>query len=284
MKECVTVSMPCFNCRSYLKKAVSSVLSQTYTNLILVVFNDASTDAPWDVLRNIHDRRLFRFNASENQSLFFAHEVVALATRDRYFLTHDADDWSEPRRLELLMRTMLEANADCVVSDLAVREYVNGSPHHCGIRSNARVREPLLPNFQHRADHHALFRKDALRRVGGYFGGFRYGYDTLLMNLLLMTSKVEYCAAPLYNYLRRQDSLTQSPNTGKSSPARAAVHVRLKQMFFDAYGHYSRFLDGKISSGDLSKSIRSIAARHVASQQRINITAESERLKYLIYG
>jgi len=104
------------------------------------------------------------------------------------------------------------------------------------------------------------------------------------MNFMLMISRVEYCPEPLYNYLVRQNSLTQSPRTGKGSPARAAVQERLRAMFFDAYDAYAQFLVGHLSSRDLTRRIRSIAARNVSHLQRLKIASECARLRRMMYG
>ncbi len=57
----VAVSIPFYRCRALLRRAVVSILNQTYTNLILVVVNDGD-QPPWEVLDDIKDSRPFKFD------------------------------------------------------------------------------------------------------------------------------------------------------------------------------------------------------------------------------
>lgn len=60
----VSVVMPAYNAEKYIGEAIRSVQSQTYTNWILLVIDDCSTDHTVDVVQafvNTDDRiRLFR--------------------------------------------------------------------------------------------------------------------------------------------------------------------------------------------------------------------------------
>src|SRR6266702_4236633 len=112
----VTVSLPYHRCRAHLRRAVESILSQSYGNLLLVVINDGDTDEPWDLLSDISDRRLVRHNLGAQRGRYFADHVVHAATSDEYFLIQDADDWSDESRLAHLMDSLTEHNADFSLS------------------------------------------------------------------------------------------------------------------------------------------------------------------------
>src|SRR5207248_437735 len=79
---------------------------------------------------------------------------------------------------------------------------------------------PLGPEVAHVLDHHSLFSTEALRAVGGCYGGMRIGFDTLLMNILLMAGEVAGVEEVLYHRSVRATSLTGSQATGFGSPAR----------------------------------------------------------------
>src|SRR5712692_1784143 len=98
-KTHVTVSIPYFQCKQYICKAVESILGQSHTNLTLVVVNDGDDDPPWDQLTYIDDPRLVRFDMRSNHGRYFADTVVLNATTDNYLVIQDADDWSEPDRI-----------------------------------------------------------------------------------------------------------------------------------------------------------------------------------------
>lgn len=112
----ITVSIPYFRCQSYIRKAVESILAQTHRGLLVIVVNDGDDQATWGELTHIDDPRLIRFDLKANRGRYFADAVVLNTIDSPYFAVQDADDWSEPQRLAVLLRALREAHADAVSS------------------------------------------------------------------------------------------------------------------------------------------------------------------------
>ena len=53
----ISVIMNCLNCAKYLKEAIDSVYAQTYTNLEIIFWDNASTDRSAEIARS-YDGRL----------------------------------------------------------------------------------------------------------------------------------------------------------------------------------------------------------------------------------
>ncbi|MDQ3669761.1 MAG: glycosyltransferase, partial [Actinomycetota bacterium] len=276
--EAVTVSIPYYGCKAYIRRAVESVLAQTHRNLVVVVVNDADPDPPWDELATIDDPRLVRFDLTANGGRYLADAIVLAASPSPYLLIHDADDWSEPDRVEKLLRRLVEQRADVAVSSIEV------SRARSGIRRVGRplLDAPLGPRVRHRVDHYALFRTDALVRVGGCYGGLRIGYDTLLMNLMLMTASVALVDEPLYHRVIRPGSLTTSSTTGFGSRERARAQQEVERRYRLAYEAFRKHADGGIGRAGLEESLCAIARREVSDTDDRRITREGERLRPLL--
>lgn len=276
---CVTVTIPYYRCKAHIRKAVSSILGQTYARLRLVVVNDGDPDPPWDVLDDIKDSRLVRVDLTANRGRYFADAVVLRATPDPFYLIQDADDWSAPNRLAVLLERLRSTDHLGVVS---AAQWWRQAPNGDGARSPIRrltyeaLDQPLTRSFAFRSDHHGLFRTEALRAIGGYYGGFRIGYDTLIMNLLMMLGPVGFVNETLYHRVIRSNSLTTSAATGMRSPRRSAVHDRLQTLYREAYARYrARGCDGDARAEALSR----IATRHVADAERQALAMEAKRLR-----
>src|SRR5271166_1826071 len=129
---------------------------------------------------------------------------------------------------------MLEAKSDLAVSaQPQFCETSEGTPYQIAVRWDRMSREKtaqqftVIPwiseDFLYRAPHHGLVRKTALERIGGYYGGFRVGWDTLLTNVIMMTGSISWIPEQLYYRLVRSDSLTHSTQTGTASAYANAV-------------------------------------------------------------
>src|SRR5208282_5726799 len=93
-----------------------SLLTQTHRSLTVVVINDGDLDPPWARLAHIWDPRLVRFNLNANHGPYFATAVALNATSASFLLIQDADDWSSPNRVEVLLSNLQEHHTDFAFS------------------------------------------------------------------------------------------------------------------------------------------------------------------------
>lgn len=276
---CVTVSIPYFRNRSYLRRAVDSILAQTYRNLRLVVVNDGDADPPWPVLEDITDPRLVRFDIEENRGRYFADAVVLDATPDDYFMVQDADDWSESARLAMLMQTLQRDHASAALSSSRHFRAAGRTLQRRGREAYPASARALTQQFLHRGNHHALFEVSALRALGGYYAGFRVGYDTLLVNLLLMAADVAYVDEPLYNRFAHGASLTAAPETGLSSALRRQATRQLAALYRNAHASWIEHQAGSIDAHELRARIASMVRACISPADQTALTDNAARLR-----
>ena len=273
-ERAITVSLPYYHCRPFLRRAVESVLGQTHGDLTLIVLNDGETPEPWDLLADIRDSRLVRFDLDANRGRYFADAVALAATTDRYFMVQDADDWSSIDRAALLYEVLREDNAGAAFS--ALNEYVG---ERCKKLSYAKCTQAPLPQLSHIAYHVGLYRTEALRAIGGYYGGFRFGYDFLLVGLMSLTARLAYVDLPLYHHDIREGSLRTSPDTGLGSEARQAVRVRLSNLYDQAYQGFREYVAGHRSLEGLRRLTAALASTNVTAQDAHALDVQSSRLR-----
>lgn len=102
-----SVIIPLYNKAPYVRKAVESVIKQTFGNWELIVVDDGSTDGGGDVVRSFSDNRI-RFVKQENAGVSVARNRGVAKSTAPYICFLDADDWWEPTFLEEMAKLIAE--------------------------------------------------------------------------------------------------------------------------------------------------------------------------------
>jgi glycosyltransferase involved in cell wall biosynthesis len=105
----VSVVMPVYNAAAFLPEALGSLCEQSFGDFEVVVVNDGSTDGSEGIIAEWagRDRRI-RCVDQENTGIIGALNRGIAEARGEYVARMDADDVSEPRRLERQVRVLDE--------------------------------------------------------------------------------------------------------------------------------------------------------------------------------
>lgn len=108
--------MPAYNASAFLRRSITSVQDQTYTNWELLIVDDGSTDDSWEIVQSFcaEDPRIQLLCNQHGGTARARNTAIAVAQGD-YFAFIDADDVYHPRYLELLIHSALTECADLVV-------------------------------------------------------------------------------------------------------------------------------------------------------------------------
>ena len=97
----VSILMPIYNTAPFLREAVDSMLSQTFTDFELIALNDCSPDNAEEILNGYSDPRIVRYRGEKNVGLSNILNVGMEMARGRYIARMDSDDISLPNRLQV---------------------------------------------------------------------------------------------------------------------------------------------------------------------------------------
>ncbi|WP_165040336.1 glycosyltransferase family 2 protein [Dysgonomonas sp. ZJ709] len=96
----ISVIMPVYNGESFVEKAISSILNQSYTNFELIIINDGSTDSSEQIILSFKDTRIVYLKNEVNLKLIKSLNKGIVFAKGRYIARMDADDISLPDRFE----------------------------------------------------------------------------------------------------------------------------------------------------------------------------------------
>ena len=96
----ISIVMPSYNCSSFIKETVDTVISQTYKNWELIIVDDCSTDDTLMVLKQLtkQDSRIQYIKLEKNSGAAVARNMGIAVSKGEYIAFLDSDDlWREDK-------------------------------------------------------------------------------------------------------------------------------------------------------------------------------------------
>ena len=131
-KPFVSVVIPTFNHAPLLKRALDSVVAQTYSDWEAIVINNFSTDETIDVVNSFKDDRIKLVNFKNNGIIAASRNQGIQLAQGKFVAFLDSDDNWYPKKLERCIdHVMLGATLVChgemwINSDLSTRAVMYG--------------------------------------------------------------------------------------------------------------------------------------------------------------
>ncbi len=149
MSPRVSILFPVYKTAPFLKEAVDSMLSQTFTDFELIVLNDCSPDNAEEIMDTYDDSRIVRYRGEQNVGLGNVLNVGISMARGEYIARMDSDDISLPDRLQFQV-DYLDAHPEYDLVSVGMKEFGEGSVVHFydneteQIKFNALFYSPIL--------------------------------------------------------------------------------------------------------------------------------------------
>lgn len=159
-----------YNRAQYVREAIESVLSQTYQNWELLVFDDHSTDNTVEIVHSYADDRIHLYPSAQHEGLLAQRQRSLREVHGIYIAVLDSDDiWSSPDKLAKQV-AFLESHPDhCLVGTFIEVIDKDGVPikkDRYGATDTA-IRERILIRNQF-AHSSVLMRTACVKNTGGY--------------------------------------------------------------------------------------------------------------------
>ena len=216
MNDKISVIIPVYNVENYLKKCLDSVISQTYRNIEIILIDDGSTDTSGKICDEYakFDSRIVVIH-QENKGIGYVRNVGLDKATGVYIAFIDSDDYVEQNMLLNLYNSLKKYDSDIAVCSVW-RIEKNGIKERWidSFEKNVIFRDSnLFYLFLQRKFGFMLWNK-LFRAKFFYNIRFRNKMTAedleVLIQIFAKAQSVVYISTPLYYYVKRKDSLTET--------------------------------------------------------------------------
>ena len=226
--DLVSVIVPVWNVATYLPYCLKSLLNQTYSNLEIVLVDDGSDDGSEIICDQAaqSDQRV-KVIHKVNEGLSAARNSGTQIASGEWIVFVDSDDYVDVKYIEVLLAAARQSAADCALCRFQVTNKYHVSLGHddCAndiaavsrvevFNSNDAVQELLSERKASTAAWAKLAKTELWKRhlfpVGRNFEDLPVSWKVLADSSLVA---VVSTPPPLYFYVKRDSSITQSPSS-----------------------------------------------------------------------
>lgn len=215
----VSVVLPTYNRAHTLLRAITSVLSQDYREIELIVVDDGSTDDTASLLGGIADPRLRLIRHEQNRGVAAATNTGIRAARGNLIAFQDSDDEWLYGKLSRQMAAFSAAGENCVGVYCVKIVYGRDPDFSRGIRRIACVPGPgetvvqgdlreVLWRRNLVSPQTALCAREAALRLGGFDEKLRTDQDWDFFTRLCEMGTLAFVDTPLVNTYLQPDSIS----------------------------------------------------------------------------
>lgn len=168
MDKLVSVVVPNYNCAEYLDKCLQHVVNQTYTNLEIIVCDNASTDNSVEIINNWakKDKRIKVLTTEVNQGGMKCYNRMFFEATGEYIMIQDSDDWCHPQRVERQAAIMEQYGVGCCMTN-SVFYFGHGEIEYPDQPGSSVLSINDVPE-EDWAPATLMFRRDILDEIPGY--------------------------------------------------------------------------------------------------------------------
>ncbi len=165
----VSVIMGIYNCAETLAEAIDSILAQTYTDWQMIMCDDGSTDATYEIAQGYVEKYPDKFillKNEKNMGLNYTLNHCLSVAESEYVARMDGDDISLPERFEKQVQ-FLDAHPEYAIVSAPIEYFDEEGVFRVGTGNGEPVVKDIVkgPPFCHAP---CIIRRDAYIAVGGY--------------------------------------------------------------------------------------------------------------------
>lgn len=233
----VSIIVPIYNAEIYLTDCLSSIASQTYQNIEIILINDGSTDGSYNIAKSFCEKSSkFKLVNQANTGVAGARERGLRLAQGEFVIHADSDDLMAERAIEYLYESIIENS-----SNIAVGSYVEESKlgnkkiTHSNIDNDLFIRNILTGKY-HSGLWNKLIKMELCRDIG-FEKNINYMEDKLFLAKVLIKENISISITNKAVYFYRMVDNSYTNNITKESIASSIVVTgKVCDIFQDKYG------------------------------------------------
>ena len=206
----LSVVIPVYHVENYIRQCLDSVLTQTYTNMEIMIVDDGGKDGSLAICQEYAriDERI-RIISQENGGLSKARNVGVQHSTASYITFIDSDDFIHPKMFETMMKLMQENGVD-IVSCGSTRKEIEaelGSGEITTFHHDTLVSMGLCDQYV--SAWGKIYKRHVLETVPFPEGRVFEDLGTLY-KIFNESNGMVYVDYRFYHYIKRPNSITQT--------------------------------------------------------------------------
>lgn len=110
MEALISVVIPTYNHAHFIRRAIQSVLDQTYTNWEILVVDNHSSDNTEEVIKSLNDGRIQLLKIHNSGVIGMSRNMGILKAKGDWIAFLDSDDCWYPNKLDIVMKVACQDN------------------------------------------------------------------------------------------------------------------------------------------------------------------------------
>lgn len=212
MSPLISVIIPAYNAEQFLAETLSSVFSQTYSNIEVIIVNDGSSDNTEALLQNLQQAEpRLKIISQNNQGISAARNAGINHATGEFIAFIDSDDRWDLTFLEKLLKRQNQMNANLVYTG--------------NINSSSQGDQPRISDFREQENLAGYLTQKSLLHVGcllikksfldehqlRFDEQLKTGEDIVFICTLFCLTEAYSVPEYLYYYSHRESSVMRRP-------------------------------------------------------------------------
>lgn len=177
----VSVIIPVYNCENYISECLDSILSQTYSNVEVIIVDDGSTDNTKNIIFESYISKI-KYFYQNNSGAPAARNKGLKKANGEYIIFFDADDRMDSKMIEFMVYSCEVDSSQLVISNFALiderGDYIKKNTYEITKRKKYKIDEfkKRVHNISPFPDN-KLYMKKIIDKYQILFDDVRIGQD-----------------------------------------------------------------------------------------------------------